>query len=115
MAPLGDDGSDTTAHSCSVVASAATSTVHYSVDTSGRQRADTGLVAVVSELRNADGTEDPRARDGHLRVQLFHLANRAHGRRLEPCSQNCTRPTLSIPILAAACLRIRVLAATLEA
>ncbi len=33
-APLGDDGSDTTAHSCSVVASAATSTVHYSVATS---------------------------------------------------------------------------------
>ena len=28
-APLGDDGSDTTAHSCSVVASAATSTVHH--------------------------------------------------------------------------------------
>ena len=34
-APLGDDGSDTTAHSCSVVASAATSTVHHSVATSG--------------------------------------------------------------------------------
>ena len=33
-APLGDDGSDTTAHSCSVVASAATSTVHHSVATS---------------------------------------------------------------------------------
>ena len=32
--PLGDDGSDTTAHSCSVVASAATSTVHHSVATS---------------------------------------------------------------------------------
>ncbi len=35
-APLGDDGSDTTAHSCSVVASAATSTVHHSVATSPR-------------------------------------------------------------------------------
>ena len=33
-APLGDDGSDTTAHSCSVVASAATSTVHHYVATS---------------------------------------------------------------------------------
>ena len=34
-APLGDDGSDTTAHSCSVVASAVTSTVHHSVATLG--------------------------------------------------------------------------------
>ncbi len=34
LPPLGDDGSDTTAHSCSVVASAATSTVHHSVATS---------------------------------------------------------------------------------
>ncbi len=33
-APLGDDGSDTTAHSCSVVASATTSTVHHYVATS---------------------------------------------------------------------------------
>ena len=33
-APLGDDGSDTTAHSCSVVTSAVTSTVHHSVATS---------------------------------------------------------------------------------
>ena len=37
-APLGDDGSDTTAHSCSVVASAATSTVHHYVATSPRRR-----------------------------------------------------------------------------
>ena len=34
VTPLGDDGSDTTAHSCSVVASAATSTVHHYVATS---------------------------------------------------------------------------------
>ena len=33
-APLGDDRSDTTAHRCSAVASAATSTVHHSVATS---------------------------------------------------------------------------------
>ncbi len=38
-APLGDDGSDTTAHSCSVVASVATSTVHHSVATSAVQGA----------------------------------------------------------------------------
>ena len=37
-APLGDDGSDTTAHSCSVVASAATSTVHHYVATSVGRR-----------------------------------------------------------------------------
>ena len=37
-APLGDDGSDTTAHSCSVVASAATSTVHHYVATSEKNK-----------------------------------------------------------------------------
>ena len=41
-APLGDYRSDTTAHSCSAVASAATSTVHHSVATSARTAPATG-------------------------------------------------------------------------
>ena len=47
-APLDDDGSDTTAHSCSVVASAATSTVHHSVATSvERRQAQPAAAAVI--------------------------------------------------------------------
>ena len=55
-APLGDDGSDTTAHSCSVVASAATSTVHHYVATSeGRGNAPSYSAAQPGRAGAASG------------------------------------------------------------
>ena len=51
-APLGDDRFDTTAHSCSAVASAATSTVHHSVATSDLRKLN--LRTVRAYLRKED-------------------------------------------------------------
>ena len=61
-APLGDDGSDTTAHSCSVVASAATSTVHHYVATSGRHAA--GRLQRRDGLRAVRRPAEPAAAPG---------------------------------------------------
>ena len=73
-APLGDDESDTTAHSCSVVASAATSTVHYYVATS----------RVQAELaQRADEAEAWRSRQVQRARQEADLARQRY-RQVDP-------------------------------
>ena len=92
-APLGDDGSDTTAHSCSVVASAATSTVHHYVATSlfaDRTSAQTMRAnqlrlyfasfayALLELLRRwgLSGTRLARAQCGTIRLKLLKIGVR---------------------------------------
>ncbi len=96
-APLGDDGSDTTAHSCSVVASAATSTVHHSVATSMHQLGPEAPLVVAGHLDQFQPLHliDPRRHALRLRDRPSQTAGPAAGcgrPRRAHAAPSCSRP-----------------------